>query len=392
MAQLSLRRVSKTYDSGVQALSPVDLEVADGQLVVLVGPSGCGKSTLLRIIAGLEQSTGGELLIDGKPVTDTAPKDRDVAMVFQNYALYPHLTVRQNLEFALKMRGVPQVDRDREVTMVAELLGLNELLNRRPPQLSGGQQQRVALGRAIVRRPKLFLLDEPFSNLDATLRASTRTEILRLHRRLHATTIFVTHDQIEAMSMADVLVVLKAGVVQQTGAPLDVYRRPANQFVAQFIGFPPMNLIEGVICSGGHAVEVAGTRVMNPTRLSVEGDRVTLGLRAEHITTAAKVNMGSNDHLVNGKIILLEPLGNEILATCLAGGQDLIMRLPASTSLRPGQEVRLALNMEEAVWFDPASGDALEESTALFKPGTRNALDEVALQENKQHRNRQDRN
>ncbi len=385
MAQLSLRRVSKTYDSGVQALYPVDLEVADGQLVVLVGPSGCGKSTLLRIIAGLEQSTGGELLIDGQPVTNTPPKDRDVAMVFQNYALYPHLTVRQNLEFALKMRGVPSADRDREVTMVAELLGLNELLNRRPPQLSGGQQQRVALGRAIVRRPKLFLLDEPFSNLDATLRASTRTELLRLHRRLHATTVFVTHDQIEAMSMADVLMVLKAGVVQQIGAPLDVYRRPANQFVAQFIGFPPMNLIEGSVCEGGHAVEVLGTRVPNPTRVCSDGDRVTLGLRAEHIATVAGKNLGSSDHIVTGKVILLEPLGNEILTTCLAGGQDLITRIPVSAPLRLGQEVRLALSMNEAVWFDPASGDSLQ-------PAAGNALNEVALQENKQHRNRQDRN
>ncbi len=365
MAQLSLRRVSKTYDSGVQALCPVDLEVADGQLVVLVGPSGCGKSTLLRIIAGLEQSTGGELFIDGQSVTNTPPKDRDVAMVFQNYALYPHLTVRQNLEFALKMRGMPQADRDREVTIVAELLGLNDLLKRRPPQLSGGQQQRVALGRAIVRRPKLFLLDEPFSNLDATLRASTRTELLRLHRRLRATTVFVTHDQIEAMSMADVLVVLKAGVVQQIGAPLDVYRRPANQFVAQFIGFPPMNLIEGVVSSGGNAVDVAGTRVANPTRFSSPGDRVTLGLRAEHIATVSGKTAGSNEHLVTGKVILLEPLGNEILATCLVGGQDLITRLPASTTLRPGHETRLALNMEEAVWFDPASGDVLAESTVL---------------------------
>ena len=365
MAHLSLRRISKTYDSGVQALAPVDLEVTDGQLVVLVGPSGCGKSTLLRIIAGLEQSTGGQLFIDGNPVTNTAPKDRDVAMVFQNYALYPHLTVRQNLEFALKMRGVPQTDRDREVAAVAELLGLNDLLSRRPPQLSGGQQQRVALGRAIVRRPKLFLLDEPFSNLDATLRASTRTELLRLHRRLHATTIFVTHDQIEAMTMADVLVVLKSGVVQQIGAPLDVYRRPANQFVAQFIGFPPMNLIEGIVCSGGTAVEVAGIKVANPTRFSSDGDRVTLGLRAEHIATSFGKQMGSNEHLVTGKVILLEPLGNEILATCLAGGQDLITRLPASTSLRPGQEIRLALNMEESVWFDPTSGDVLEESTVL---------------------------
>ncbi len=352
MAHLSLSQVSKTYDSGVTALSPVDLEVLDGQMVVLVGPSGCGKSTLLRIIAGLEQATGGSLLLDGVPVTNLAPKDRDVAMVFQSYALYPHLTVRENLEFALKMRGVPLAERNHQVATAAELLGLNELLKRRPPQLSGGQQQRVALGRAIVRRPKLFLLDEPFSNLDATLRASTRTELLRLHRRLHATTIFVTHDQVEAMSMADVLVVLKDGKVQQIGAPLDVYQHPANQFVAQFIGFPPMNLIDGIVCSNGNAVDVLGTEIPSPIR-AANGDRITLGLRAEHICLAGK------QHSITAKIILLEPLGNEILTTCLAGGQDLIIRLPSSTTLRPGDEIRLTLSLEHAVWFDSQSSKAL---------------------------------
>ncbi len=357
MAQLSLIDVAKTYGSGVQALWPINLEVSDGQMVVLVGPSGCGKSTLLRIIAGLESSTGGFLLIDGVPVTHTPPKDRDVAMVFQNYALYPHLTVRENLEFGLKMRGTPRAERNRQVASAAELLGLDKLLDRRPPQLSGGQQQRVALGRAIVRRPKLFLLDEPFSNLDATLRASTRTELLRLHRRLHATTVFVTHDQIEAMSMADVLVVMKDGKVQQVGAPLDVYRCPANQFVAQFIGFPAMNLIDGVVSAGGNIVDVLGTSVPSPGGTS-PGDRVTLGLRAEHIAVHRSGSVPG--HVVSAKVILLEPLGNEILTTCLAGGQDLIMRLPSSTNLRPGHEVRLALSLEDAVWFNSESGLLLQ--------------------------------
>lgn len=374
MAHLLLSQVSKTYDSGVQALAPVDLEVKDGQLIVLVGPSGCGKSTLLRIIAGLEASSGGDLLLDGISVTKMAPKDRDVAMVFQSYALYPHLTVRQNLEFGLKMRGVPKIDRHREVESVADLLGLQTLLERRPPQLSGGQQQRVALGRAIVRRPKLFLLDEPFSNLDATLRASTRTELLRLHRRLRATTIFVTHDQVEAMSMADVLVVLKDGKLQQIGAPLDVYRRPANQFVAQFIGFPPMNLIDGIVCRNGRAVDVLGTTLPTPIPSS-DGQRITLGLRAEHVALAGTSDAG--DHSVAAKIILLEPLGNEILTTCLAGGQDLVMRLPASMAVRLGQEVRLSLRLDNAIWFDHRSGKRLD----LLDSGARHSLNEVTLQE-----------
>ena len=355
MAHLSLRRVSKTYDSGVKALQPVDLEVTDGQLAVLVGPSGCGKSTLLRIIAGLEAPTSGQVLIDDAEVTNTQPKDRDVAMVFQNYALYPHMTVRENLGFALKMRGTPAEQRSREVDAVAELLELKDMLDRRPPQLSGGQQQRVALGRAIVRRPKLFLFDEPFSNLDATLRASTRTELLRLHRRLQATAVFVTHDQVEAMTMADVLVVMKGGRVLQIGAPLEVYRRPANLFVAQFIGFPPMNLL-------------------NPEALRLDleeppgAGKPILGLRAEHVTIIANESaaLPSPNHVaVSAKVMLLELLGNEILVNCLVGGQDLVTRISTSITLSPGQDVRLSLDMSEAVWFDRDSGEVMEPEKVL---------------------------
>lgn len=376
MAHLSLSQVSKTYDSGVQALSPVDLEVFDGQLVVLVGPSGCGKSTLLRILAGLETSTTGSLLLDGRALSEIPPKDRDVAMVFQSYALYPHLTVRQNLEFGLKMRGVPPADRHREVESVADLLGLHTLLQRRPPQLSGGQQQRVALGRAIVRRPKLFLLDEPFSNLDATLRASTRTELLRLHRRLRATTILVTHDQVDAMTMADLLVVMNKGKIQQVGRPLDVYRRPANQFVAQFIGFPPMNLIDGIVCGGGTAIDVLGTKVASPTP-ALDGQRLTLGLRAENITLTA--GPAGRDRVVAAKVLLLEPLGNEILFTCLAGGQDVTIRLPSSSNLQPGDEIQLSLDLDNAVWFHPETELALPHS---LDSAAGHALNEVALQQN----------
>ena len=352
MAHLSLRRVSKTFESGVAALQPVDLDVYDGQLIVLVGPSGCGKSTLLRIIAGLEKPTSGTLSLDNVDVTVAAPKDRDVAMVFQNYALYPHMTVRENMGFALKMRGIPPDARAVEIEAVAGLLGLEGLLDRRPPQLSGGQQQRVALGRAIVRRPKLFLFDEPLSNLDATLRASTRTELLKLHRRLNATAIFVTHDQIEAMTMADVLVVMKDGRVQQVGEPLDVYRRPANLFVAQFIGFPAMNLLNP---------ETLGIRLDMP----LAPGKLILGLRAEHVVLTGLKNHAAMSPVVNGKAMLVEPLGNEILLTCLVGGQDIVTRIAAGAPIRPGQDVRLALDMNEAVWFDGDSGEVLEESAVL---------------------------
>ncbi len=366
MAKLSLQAVSKTYRNGVQALSPVDLNVDDGQFVVLVGPSGCGKSTLLRIIAGLEELTTGSLLLDEVLINDLPPKNRDVAMVFQNYALYPHLTVQENLEFSLRMRNVAREQRRREVIRIAEMLQLTELLNRKPSQLSGGQQQRVALGRAIVRRPKLFLLDEPFSNLDATLRASTRTELIRLHRRIRTTTIFVTHDQVEAMSMADVLVVMKDGKVQQVGAPLDVYRYPVNRFVAQFIGSPPMNLLEVSAGDEGRTIEIAGHRFPTPPNLRSIRGNITLGLRAEHIQVANPNESRPAAFLAPSKLILLEPLGNESLATCLVGGQDLIVRVPAASPVRPGQEVWLALDLSQAVWFDSLSGSTLDKHSAVL--------------------------
>ena len=366
MANLSLNAVSKTYGSGVQALAPVDLNVEDGQFVVLVGPSGCGKSTLLRIIAGLETVTSGSLLLDGVSIQDVPAKKRDVAMVFQNYALYPHLTVQQNLEFALRMRGMPQEERLREVSKVAEMLQLRELLDRKPSQLSGGQQQRVALGRAIVRRPKLFLLDEPFSNLDATLRASTRIELIRLHRQIHTTTVFVTHDQVEAMSMADVLVVMKNGVVQQVGAPLDVYRRPVNRFVAQFIGSPPMNLLEVRAVNDGEIIDIAGYRFAAPSSLPPVVSHVTLGLRAEHIHVTGSQTAAPGSFTVPSKLMLLEPLGNESLATCLLGGHDVTIRLPSTSTVRPGQDVWLSLDLANAVWFDSESGLAIEEQATVL--------------------------
>jgi len=377
MADLSISGVSKTYGSGVHALYPTDLEVKNGQLVVLVGPSGCGKSTLLKILAGLEQATGGTIRIDGAAVDHVPPKARDVAMVFQNYALYPHLTVRDNLAFGLKMRGVSAPERRAEVQAIAELLQLSDLLDRRPAELSGGQQQRVAVGRAIVRRPKVFLLDEPFSNLDATLRAGTRTELLKLHRQLNATTILVTHDQVEAMTMADVLVVMKDGRVQQIGPPLEVYRQPSNQFVAQFIGFPPMNLLQ--VTAAGSTLEVAGQRFRNPFPATPDGTRLSLGLRAEHIRLLSSGSPTVDEIVLPARLALLEPLGNETLATCAIGAQDVILRLPAAAVLLPDQDIQLALNLREAVWFSPATGERIFGAPSL-QAGARNALDKVALQ------------
>lgn len=383
MADLSLQGISKTYASGVHALWPTDLKVNNGSLVVLVGPSGCGKSTLLKIIAGLEQATTGSIFLDGAQVDAVAPMARDVAMVFQSYALYPHLTVRQNIEFGLKMRGVPSAKRKEEVDAVGSLLELDLLMERRPAQLSGGQQQRVALGRAIVRRPKVFLLDEPFSNLDATLRAGTRTELLRLHRQLNATTVLVTHDQVEAMTMADVLVVMKDGRVQQAGHPLEVYRDPANSFVAQFIGLPPMNLLPAAIVAGGTVIEIAGQRCPNPFPSWKNGLQFTLGLRAEHIRPAAARESGQFHPGFAAKLAILEPLGHETIATCFVGGQDVKLRLPPATTFHPGQELQLTFRPGDAIFFDRETGVRIASAHSSLQPASGDALHKETLQSKK---------
>ncbi len=360
MSYLEFDHVGKVYRSGVRALSNIKLAVQTGEFVVLVGPSGCGKSTLLRIVAGLENATEGSLLLDGVEINNMAPKDRDVAMVFQNYALYPHLTVRENLEFALRMRGVKRTARNAQVESTAEMLQITTLLNRTPPQLSGGQQQRVALGRAIVRQPKVFLLDEPFSNLDAALRASTRVEILKLHRKLNATTVFVTHDQVEALSMADKLVVLRDGVIQQIGSPAEVYRRPANQFVARFIGSPPMNLLPAQALNGAGAITIDGQRFSCPVARNLHG-QVLLGLRAEHVSVA-------NGHTPPGQVsfpataVMVENLGNEKLATFATGSTELVVRLDTQVPVQVGESIRLVPELENAIFFDTASGAALQSA------------------------------
>src|SRR3954470_12250845 len=274
-----LNNVWKTYDNGVDAVRDVSLEVAEGEFVVLVGPSGCGKSTLLRMIAGLEEVTGGDIQIAGRDVTHVPPPDRDIAMVFQNYALYPHMTVRQNLGFGLRQRKVDKAEIGRRVDEVAGMLGLGELMGRRPSQLSGGQRQRVAIGRALVREPAAFLLDEPLSNLDAKLRTAMRSELARLHERLKVTTVYVTHDQVEAMTLGDRVVVLRDGVVQQSGHPQGLYERPANLFVAAFLGSPAMNLVEADVAGG--RVRFAGHELSLPADSPLRGldRRVILGLR-----------------------------------------------------------------------------------------------------------------
>jgi multiple sugar transport system ATP-binding protein len=318
MAEVQLEHVHKVYDGKVTAVRDVDLLIHDKEFVVLVGPSGCGKSTALRMIAGLEDISSGTIKIDGKVVNDVAPKDRDIAMVFQNYALYPHMTVYDNLAFGLKLRKTDKKEIESRVRHAATILGIDSYLDRKPKALSGGQRQRVALGRAIVRQPKVFLFDEPLSNLDANLRVQMRTEISRLHHRLRTTMIYVTHDQIEAMSMGDRIVVMKDGVVQQVDTPLNIYHHPTNQFVAGFIGSPTMNFMQGtIIANGKQTFQQEGTSLALPlpssyeTRLRQYGSKpLTLGIRPEHIYSVrpAVDSVAS----FQAQIEVVEPVGNEI--------------------------------------------------------------------------------
>src|SRR4051794_21209383 len=264
MAEIILDHVEKSYPGGVQAIEDLSLDIADGEFMVLVGPSGCGKSTALRMIAGLEEITGGTISIGGRVVNDVPPKDRDIAMVFQSYALYPHMTVRENLEFGLKIRKTPRAEMNSRVQEAAEILGITEFLERKPKQLSGGQRQRVAVGRAIVRKPSVFLFDEPLSNLDAKLRVQMRAEISKLQKTLKTTTVYVTHDQIEAMTMGNRIAIMRSGHLQQVGTPLEVYEQPANLFVASFIGTPPMNLVPATLADGGATVVASGLRLPVP--------------------------------------------------------------------------------------------------------------------------------
>jgi multiple sugar transport system ATP-binding protein len=351
MATLSLRALRKSYGL-VEVIKGVDLDIDDREFVVFVGPSGCGKSTLLRMIAGLEEITGGELQIDGKRVNDVGPADRGLAMVFQSYALYPHMTVRQNMGFALRLARVSKAERDRKVMDAARTLQLEPYLERRPKDLSGGQRQRVAIGRAIVRDPKVFLFDEPLSNLDAALRGQMRIELLRLHEDLAATMIYVTHDQVEAMTMADKIVVLQAGRVEQVGSPLELYHHPANLFVAGFIGSPRMNLLPAKVAAlTAQGVDVAlpsGMRLTVPTEPGTlrEGDAVTLGIRPESLVP----NGGG---VLDGEVRLVERLGGITLLHITAeGGQPLTVQIDGGDATRAHQPIRLAIDANACHLFD----------------------------------------
>ena len=355
MSTLSLRGIRKTYGT-TEIIKGVDLDIADREFTVFVGPSGCGKSTLLRMIAGLEEITGGDLLIDGQRVNDVGPADRGLAMVFQSYALYPHMTVRENMGFALKLARAPKAERERKVREASRILQLDAYLDRRPKELSGGQRQRVAIGRAIVRHPKVFLFDEPLSNLDAALRGQMRVELARLHRELDATMVYVTHDQIEAMTMADRIVVLQAGRVEQVGTPLDLYHRPANLFVAGFIGSPRMNLLPATVAgTGPDGLRVAlagGGEVSVPVEGGSAGSAVTLGIRPE----ALRPDPAGG---IVGTVSHVERLGGLTLVhVALASGGLAIMQIEGTDPSRAGDPIRLEADGAASHVFD-AGGQAL---------------------------------
>jgi multiple sugar transport system ATP-binding protein len=350
MASVSIRNVIKRFGE-TAVLHGVSIEIPDGSFTVLVGPSGCGKSTLLRMVAGLENISGGEIAISGKVVNQVPPKERDIAMVFQNYALYPHMTVRDNMAFSLALAKKDKAFIDERVGKAAGILGLTPLLDRFPRQLSGGQRQRVAMGRCIVRDPQVFLFDEPLSNLDAKLRVAMRTEIKELHQRLKTTSIYVTHDQIEAMTMADQIVVMHDGRIEQTGSPLELYDRPANRFVAGFIGSPAMNFIEGtqkdgaVVAGNGARLPVAAAQAAN------DGRALTYGIRPEHLDLA--------DDGFEAEVIVIEPTGSETQLFARLGQQEIVAVFRERHDFAPGQKIRLKPRAPVAHLFDASSGQRI---------------------------------
>jgi len=353
MASVAIRDVRKAFGA-TSVIHGVDISIRDGEFVVLVGPSGCGKSTLLRMIAGLENITAGEIRIGDRVVNNLPPKERDVAMVFQNYALYPHMTVAANMAFSMKLRGAPQSEIDERVNRAAAILGLSQLLGRFPRQLSGGQRQRVAMGRAIVRDPQVFLFDEPLSNLDAKLRVQMRTEIKELHQRLKTTTIYVTHDQIEAMTMADKIVVMHDGLVEQIGAPLDLYDRPDNLFVAGFIGSPAMNMIKGRIRVNGTASfeGPAGVKFsLAAAGPGNDGRPTVYGVRPEHFSLS--------DDGAEAEVQVIEPTGSELQVVAKLGGEDVIAVFRERHQFKPGDKIRLKPDPRLVHLFDETTGKRL---------------------------------
>jgi multiple sugar transport system ATP-binding protein len=398
MATVTLEHVSKIYPNGAKAVSDLSLEVGDGEFVVLVGPSGCGKTTALRMVAGLEEVSEGVIRIGDRVVNDLSPQERDIAMVFQNYALYPHMTVAENIGFALKLRHMPRAEIAAKVADVARILGLSEHLNRKPGQLSGGQRQRVAMGRAIVREPSVFLMDEPLSNLDAKLRVQMRAEVARLQRRQKVTTLYVTHDQIEAMTMGDRVAVLQAGVLQQLGTPQEIYHHPTNLFVAGFIGSPAMNVYEGVLSASGDEVQLGSQALLLPSALATDpalapyaGSKVVVGIRPEDLADASlSESPGSvpDGRRLVAQVELVEELGSEkyihfridaervqVHTSVVVPGMDLkalaageigsaamsdsVARVAPTSKIRAGEKATLAVNLEHLYLFDEVTGAAI---------------------------------
>jgi multiple sugar transport system ATP-binding protein len=355
MASVGIRDVRKAFGT-TAVIHGVNVSILDGEFVVLVGPSGCGKSTLLRMIAGLENITAGEIRIGERVVNNVPPKERDVAMVFQNYALYPHMTVADNMAFSLKLRGAPKSEIDQRVNSAADILGLGPYLGRFPRQLSGGQRQRVAMGRAIVRDPQVFLFDEPLSNLDAKLRVQMRTEIKELHQRLKTTTVYVTHDQIEAMTMADKIVVMHEGLVEQIGTPLELYDTPANQFVAGFIGSPAMNFLKGNVKANGSAGFEGPNGVKLPLKTAPansDGRPAIYGIRPEHFTIA--------DDGAEAEIVVVEPTGSETQVFAKLGGEEVVAVFRERHQFNPGDKVRLKPDPSLVHLFDETTGKRLND-------------------------------
>jgi len=366
MAKVELENVTKIFDNKVVAVKDVTLTVEDKEFVVLLGPSGCGKTTTLRMIAGLEEVTKGTIKIDGKVVNDVEPKDRDIAMVFQNYALYPHMSVYENMAFGLKLRKFPKDEIDRRVKEAARILGIEELLDRKPRQLSGGQRQRVAVGRAIVRNPKVFLFDEPLSNLDAKLRVQMRSELKKLHHRLGATIIYVTHDQVEAMTMADKIVIMKDGTVQQIGTPYEVYNKAANMFVAGFIGSPAMNFLNAVVVTekGGIWIKTSGFKVKvvkehEPILEPWIDKEVVFGIRPENIFDKLFALAPQPENTITGLVDVVEPLGSETLLHVTCGEDSLVARVDPRTKAKEGEKIDLVFDMNTIHVFDKETQKAI---------------------------------
>ncbi len=359
MASLSLKNIYKIYPNGFNAVKDFNLEIADKEFIIFVGPSGCGKSTTLRMIAGLEEISKGELYIDGKLMNDVEPKDRDIAMVFQSYALYPHMSIYDNMAFGLKLRKTPKDEIDKRVKEAARILDIEHLLDRKPKLLSGGQRQRVAMGRAIVREPKVFLMDEPLSNLDAKLRVQMRIEISKLHQRLQTTIIYVTHDQTEAMTLGTRIVVLKDGVIQQVDTPQNLYDRPDNLFVAGFIGSPQMNFIDATLQKEGNNVYL----VFGPHKITVTpekaekvkdyiGKEVTFGIRPENIYDTATYSKANPNNTVHSTVRVYEMLGAEVFVYVTVEGVDVTVREAPGTVVKPGDEMDLSFDVEKIHIFD----------------------------------------